>query len=97
MSVYDPNEFIKLLKRHMARGLPSCPFCGGRNYTTTDSLATILITKDKSSIDIGPTVPSGMMICTQCGHIDFFSLGALGLMCDEGKQEDDKQTKEKAK
>ena len=42
--------------------------------------AAILIGEDMSSINIGPHIPSGMIICEYCGHIDFFALGVLGLV-----------------
>lgn len=81
MNNYNPNEFIeKFNKKTSGRNLPTCPYCGGQNFTVMDSVASILIGKDLSSISIGPSIPSGVIACTNCGHLEFFALGALGLL-----------------
>lgn len=81
MNNYNPNKFIEKLNEKMAgRNLPNCPYCGGTNFSVTDSVASILIGKDLSSISIGPSIPAGVVVCTNCGHIDLFALGALGLL-----------------
>ena len=86
MKTYDPNEFIRALAQHTNnRSVPQCPYCGGQQFTTTDSLASILIGKEPNGIAIGPFIPAGMIICQKCGHIEFFALGALGLM-DNGDE-----------
>ena len=83
MSTYNPEDFIKALALRMNnRGLPNCPYCGGQHFTTTDSLATIMINKE-DGINLGPYIPSGMAICKKCGHIEFFALKVLGLMSEE--------------
>lgn len=75
-NTYNPNEFIEsLLKRINKDNIPACPYCGGNQFTTTESFASILIGKNLDSVNIGPTIPAGMMICEKCGHIDFFALG----------------------
>lgn len=87
MSKYNPNEFINALKiKFNGRGIPACPYCGGVKFTTTNQLATILTGDDTDSVNIGPSIPSGMIICEECGHIEFFALGALGLLT--GKEAD---------
>ncbi len=84
MSKYNSNEFIAALgKKTMGREIPNCPYCGGQKFTTTDKLASIIIGDDKKSLNLGPSIPSGMLICTNCGHIEFFALGSLGLLEDK--------------
>ncbi len=84
MKTYNPNEFIAALKQHTNnRPIPPCPYCGGAEFTTTDSLASILIGKETNGIALGPFIPAGMVICQKCGHIEFFALGALGLVTNE--------------
>ena len=68
----------------------ACRFCGGQRFTSTDKLATILIGDDLNSISIGPSIPSGMIVCENCGHIEFFALGALGLLSKKEEATDGK-------
>lgn len=83
MARYNPNRFISAIQGKLINGrIPQCPFCGGKKYTSTDSVAGILISNDTKNLNIGPNIPSGMLICENCGHIDFFALGVLGLMED---------------
>lgn len=86
MSKFNSKDFIsELTKRMNGRDVPNCPFCGGQRFTSTDKFATILIGEELNSISLGPSIPSGMLICENCGHVEFFALGALGLL--QGKEE----------
>lgn len=81
MNNYDPNKFVEKLNEKIGgKNLPDCPYCGGKKFTVTDSVASILIGKDLTSISIGPSIPAGVVVCTNCGHIELFALGALGLL-----------------
>lgn len=81
MSKYNPDEFIATLTKKMnGKGFPACPCCGGLKFTTTQNLASILIGDDKKSVNLGPNIPAGMVICENCGRMEFFALGALGLL-----------------
>lgn len=89
MSKYNPNLFIAEIENRINNGrVPQCRFCGGNRFTTTDSMATILIGKELNAVSIGPSVPAGMIVCEKCGHIDFFALGALGLLQKEDEKKD---------
>ena len=91
MRKYNPDEFIASLSKKMGkRDVPNCPFCRGQKFTTTDQIATISITKNYGNVELGPFIPTGMLVCENCGHIDFFALGALGLLKKEGSEEDEK-------
>lgn len=91
MSKYNPQIFIDALSNKMGRRIvPACPYCGGQNFTSTDKFASILIGDETNSINIGPSIPSGMLICTNCGHIEFFALGSLGLLNNTGVNNDGK-------
>lgn len=85
MAKYNPEKFINILNKKISGSIPICPFCGGQKYTSTDSVASILIGDDTSNLNLGPHVPSGMIICENCGRIEFFALGVLGLMEDSQK------------
>lgn len=81
MEKYNQRDFANaLVARMRGRDIPNCPYCGGQKFTTTEQFATILTGDDLGSINIGPSVPSGMLVCENCGHIEFFALGALGLL-----------------
>ena len=81
MVKYDPKKFVNELSKQMnGRGFPNCPYCGGNKFTSTDKFSSIIIGDDLGSINIGPSVPAGMVICEKCGHIEFFALGVLGLL-----------------
>lgn len=85
MSKYNPNEFIAALGKKMnRREIPNCPYCGGDKFTTTQNFATILIGYDTNNINLGPSIPAGMVICENCGHLEFFAMGPLGLLQTEG-------------
>lgn len=89
MNNYKSKEFINVLSKKMNNNsVPSCPFCGGRKFTSTDKCATILIGDDIDEISFGQTIPSGMVICENCGHIDFFALGSLGFLKNKGVNDD---------
>ena len=91
MSKYQPHEFIKALGIKMNdREVPNCPYCGGQSFTSTDKFATILIGDDTKSINIGPSIPSGMLVCSNCGHIELFALGSLGLLKKGEENQDGK-------
>lgn len=91
MTKYEPTDFINALKDKMnGRSIPNCQYCGGRKFTSTDKFATILINDELNGISIGPNIPSGMVICENCGHIEFFALGSLGLLHMKGESKDAK-------
>ena len=78
---YDPRRFAEALKQKFGdKGIPPCPFCGGRKYSTTQNFATIPISREFSTFSLGPQIPTGMLVCENCGHVEFFALGPLGLL-----------------
>lgn len=85
MKKYNAQEYINTINKKLQAGntILRCPFCGGNKFTSPDKFATILTGNDLSGIEIGTSVPSGMLICENCGHIEFFALGALGLLPKE--------------
>lgn len=87
MNKYEPKEFIQKLSKRMPNNIPACPFCHGDQFTSTEDFASIIIGKDISTINLGPSIPAGMLICQTCGHIEFFALGALGLLKNKEEEE----------
>lgn len=87
MSKYEPQKFLDALNQKAPNKQLVCPYCGGSQFTTPKEFASLLINSEMSNINIGPTIPSGMIICSKCGHMDFFALGILNLL--EKKEEKD--------
>lgn len=77
---YNPQAFIKTISQKTEGKNIICPVCGGTKFTSTEYLSSVLIGTDTKDLNLGPTIPAGMLICQKCGHIDFFALGALGLL-----------------
>lgn len=82
MEKYDPEQFAKRLTERLKgkSDILACPFCGGEHFTTTGQFASILIADNLTEVALGPSIPSGMLVCENCGHIEFFALGSLGLL-----------------
>lgn len=93
MSEYNSEEFIQALSKHINAKALKCPYCGCEKFSTPTDLATILISKDKSKISLGSFIPSGVLICEKCGHMEFFALGALKLIKDKEEKKEDAQQK----
>lgn len=91
MNRYEPLKFIsKLGEKVNGRSIPNCPYCGGEKFTSTEKFATILIGEDLENVSLGPSIPSGMLICENCGHMEFFALGSLGMLEKKDGTEDGK-------
>ena len=77
---YSASAFRKVLFERLNGALPKCSICGGNSFTTPDDYTSLLSQNDFSNLSIGRNVPAAMIVCKQCGHIEFFSLGILGLL-----------------
>ncbi len=96
MVKFNSGEFISALKRKINFENYNCPFCGGINFTTTEYCTSFVLKKEISNVVHNNIVPSGMLICENCGHIEFFALGPLGLLKEstENKEENKEESKE---
>lgn len=84
MSKYDSQEFVKRLEDKIGnRMVPNCPYCGGEKFSAVQQFANIVVCDGFDRLELGNAVPSGMIVCENCGHVEFFALGALGML--EGK------------
>ncbi len=81
MSKYNNKDFINALTKKMNdHKIRRCPYCGNEKFSSPEQFATILINDDLLALNLGPSIPAGILVCENCGHIDFFALGALGLL-----------------
>lgn len=39
---------------------------------------------------VGPNIPAGVVVCENCGHMEFFAMGSLGLLKAEEHDGDGK-------
>lgn len=84
---YVASTFVTALKEQMpSKEMPKCPFCGGNQYTTPEQVATIPVGSRFKGLSVGQTAPCAMIVCTRCGHVDYFALGILGLLPNVGKK-----------
>lgn len=73
-----------------------CPICHQSKYTLLDGYFVDVIQDKYQSIQLGGRIlPSVMLVCNNCGHLESFSLGVLGLMESEEKNEGKEDTTNK--
>lgn len=61
-----------------------CPICHQSKYSFVDGYTIDPVQDDYKAVQLGGKfIPSVMLVCNNCGHIDRFSLGVLGLMDKE--------------
>ena len=81
MKTFESKQFLaRMQERTKERGIPSCPFCGSQKFSTTSTVAKILMSESVDGITIGPNIPAGTIVCANCGHIEFFAIGVLGML-----------------
>lgn len=85
MRKFESQEFLKALdERTKGHAIPTCPFCGGSAFTVSSQVAKVIIGENIDEISIGSTIPSGVIVCKKCGHLNFFAIGALGMLGEKG-------------
>lgn len=58
-----------------------CPMCHQSRYTLIDGYVSEPVQEDYKKVVLGgKMIPTVMLVCNHCGHIDRFALGVLGLM-----------------
>jgi len=81
----DKQRIIKALEEHGAK-LP-CPRCGSVNFTLLDGYFNQTVQSEVQGIVIGgPSIPSVVVVCNQCGYLIQHALGILGLLPEEEVQ-----------
>lgn len=90
MSEEEKMKIAKALSQKL--GNIVCPICHQSRYTLLDGYFASTVQKGYKGLELGGRVlPSVMLVCNNCGHLDNFSLGVLGLMDAEDNNEN--QTK----
>ncbi len=83
METMSSNEKQKIVDALSKKGanLP-CPRCNTKNFTLLDGYFNQTI-QQKLTADLvlgGPSVPSIIVVCNNCGYISQHALGVLGLL-----------------
>lgn len=80
------QEIIAALEKAGAK-LP-CPRCDNRNFTLLDGYFNQPVQTELAGLVLGgPTVPSVVVVCKQCGFMSQHAMGVLGLMKPAVKEE----------
>ena len=77
------NEIIAQLdvSFHKFNKAGHCPMCGHNKFTIADGYFTPILQKDLTSYKLGgASIPSIIIICTNCGFMSQHALGVLGLL-----------------
>lgn len=83
------DEIISKLRERTP--ILDCPVCHNKNMILIDGYLNCPIQKELKELIIGgPSIPTIGIICSNCGHLMEFSLGALGLLPpkEQGKGKD---------
>lgn len=69
-------------------GILECPICHQSRYTLIDGFFVDMLQEDYKVINlVGRKLPTILLVCNHCGHIDKFSLGVLGFMVEQKSPE----------
>lgn len=78
MRKFSESEFLKALQAKIVPSL-ACPICGSNQFTTYPKFTSMPVQENFGCAEFGFYMPCGILMCKNCGHIDLFSLAALGI------------------
>ena len=89
----EPKELSQTQKENIIKALADrgvklpCPRCGKNSFTLLDGYFNQTIQTQLGGMVIGgPSVPSVVVVCTNCGYLSQHAIGTLGLLPkEEGK------------
>lgn len=87
MSDDKKQEIVNSLTKKIA--LLECPMCHAHSFSLIDGYFTSNIQDDYRSIVFGKgeIIPSIAIVCNQCGFISKHSIGILGVMKKDNKED----------
>ncbi len=79
LSQEERDKIVEALnKKHATK---PCPRCGNNSFSLVGGYFNHFIQLNLSGVSIGgPSVPTVVAVCTNCGWISEHALGALGLL-----------------
>ena len=82
---YGQKTLIELALKRKNALLP-CSRCGHNTFSVLDKYGRIELQDDFKTVLLGgPSIPCAIVICNNCGHVDFHALGSLDLMPPEAR------------
>lgn len=82
MTEEKKRQIVRVLSQRVSSVV--CPICHQSKYSFVDGYTIDPVQDDYKAVKLGgKIIPSIMLVCNNCGHIDRFSLGVLGLMDQE--------------
>jgi len=76
-----PEERTKILKWFNDNmSFQPCTFCGEKKWAFNESGVHLLVYRSGSIHTGGPLIPSVLVFCGKCGHMEFFSPVVMGVM-----------------
>ena len=85
----DKDQRDKIISRLEEKGVKlPCPRCGNNSFSLIDGYFNQTIQNELKGLVIGgPSIPSVITACNQCGFISQHALGALGLLPPQNVEE----------
>ena len=79
LSESDKSRIAKAIEER--GGIMPCPRCASTEFTVADGYLNQTIQTELTGLVIGgPSIPSALIVCTNCGFISQHALGVLGLL-----------------
>ena len=75
---FSDANFRKAIAEKCPKPNP-CPFCGKTKYAPFNKYTMVQVQSQGTDIQFGESIPAGIVVCTNCGHMNFFALSPLGL------------------
>lgn len=76
---FSQEEFNRKLSEKCPDPQP-CPFCGCKHFSTTENICNLPLQDRLEGFEFGRSIPCGIAICSNCGHVNLFALGVMGLL-----------------
>ena len=83
-----PELKTQIVQRLQDKGATKpCSRCGHPKFSLLDGFVNFPLAREVSNSVIvgGPNVPSAVVACENCGHLEFHALGAIGLLNEQKK------------
>lgn len=79
LSKEDQDRIIQALE--LVGATKPCPRCGNSTFSLVDGYFTHFIQKSLGGVNLGgPSIPTAVVVCSNCGWVAEHALGALKLL-----------------
>jgi ribosomal protein S27AE len=78
------EEQNKIKEALFKKGIKACPMCSNKSFTLVEGYFNNTIQTNFTNVLIGGTsIPSAVLVCSNCGFMSQHALGVLGLLPKE--------------